>query len=161
MDWNPEQYAKFSAPREAPFEDLLTLVRRRPGLRVVDLGCGPGNLTRRLADLLEGSDVVGIDSSPAMLARAAGAARDGLRFVEGTIESFAASTDKFDLVFSNSALHWAGDHEHLVPALLAHLSPGGQIVAQLPSDDFNPMRVTFAQVSGLNKPTQPTVCARK
>src|SRR5690348_5698425 len=141
MDWNPEQYAKFTAPREAPFDDLLALVKRRPGmgLRVVDLGCGPGVLTRRLADALDGSDVLGIDSSAAMLARAADLARPGLRFAAQSIEEFAHAGDgKFDLVISNSTLHWCADHEQLIPKLLARVAPGGQIVVQMPSDDFNP-----------------------
>jgi trans-aconitate 2-methyltransferase len=148
MDWNPEQYARFSAAREAPFDDLLALVPRRPRLRVVDLGCGPGILTRKLADALPDSDVLGIDSSPAMLARAAGEARPGLRFAQKSIEELVAGDDKFDLVFSNSALHWVPDHARLIPGLLAHVVPGGQLVAQLPSDDFNPMRVIFAEAAG-------------
>jgi len=52
MPWDPECYHRFQAERAAPFEDLLALVTRRPGLQVVDLGCGTGELTRRLADAL-------------------------------------------------------------------------------------------------------------
>ena len=148
MDWNPDQYAKFNSAREAPFLDLLSHVARRPSLRVVDLGCGPGNLTRKLADALAGSDVTGIDSSPAMLARAAGHARPGLRFAAQTIEEFAASDERYDLVFSNAALHWVHDHEQLIPRLVGKLSSGGQIVVQMPSDDYNPMRVIFAEAAG-------------
>src|SRR5579863_7917998 len=148
MDWNPAQYVKFMSAREAPFQDLLALVARRPSLRVVDLGCGPGNLTRLLAEALADCEVIGIDSSPAMLERAQSETRANLQFRLGTIEGFASSDEKVDLIFSNAALHWAHDHERLLPSLLARLAPGGQITAQLPSDDYNPMRVIFAEAAG-------------
>ncbi len=65
MPWDPNQYHKFQAERSAPFFDLLALVEIRPNLKVVDLGCGTGELTRQLADALPDSDVTGIDSSAA------------------------------------------------------------------------------------------------
>src|SRR5579871_2079086 len=79
MPWNPERYHQFQRERAAPFEDALALVQRREGLSVIDLGCGTGELTRRLADALPGSDVLGIDSSPEMLAKAKPLERPGLR----------------------------------------------------------------------------------
>jgi trans-aconitate 2-methyltransferase len=148
MDWDPKQYGKFMAAREAPFADLLALVGKKPGMRVVDLGCGPGNLTRKLADALDGATVVGIDNSAAMLDKAAGEARPGLTFRQQSIEDFVRSDEKYDLVFSNAALHWVHGHETLLPALLARLDAGGQITVQLPSDDYNPMRVIFAEAAG-------------
>ena len=131
MPWNPDTYHKFQAERAAPFEDLLGLVRVRPGLRVVDLGCGTGELTRRLADALPDSDVTGLDSSPEMLARAAEYARPGLRFVQGTIEDAGG---EWDLIFSHAALQWVPDHAALIPRLLALLRPGGQLAVQMPSN---------------------------
>ena len=67
MPWDPKQYHKFQAERSAPFFDLLALVEMRPNLKVVDLGCGTGELTRQLADALPNSDVTGLDSSSQML----------------------------------------------------------------------------------------------
>ena len=85
MPWDPKQYHKFQAERSAPFFDLLALVQIRPGLKVVDLGCGTGELTRRLADALPDSDVTGINSSSQMLdaARASAFNRSGLHFEQG------------------------------------------------------------------------------
>ncbi len=71
MPWDPNQYHKFQAQRSAPFYDLLALVDVRPNLKVVDLGCGTGELTRQLADSLPNSNVTGLDSSPQMLEKAA------------------------------------------------------------------------------------------
>ena len=83
MPWDPKQYHKFQAERSAPFYDLLALVEIRPDLKVVDLGCGTGELTRQLADALPDSDVTGLDSSAQMLEKALLHARPGLRFEQG------------------------------------------------------------------------------
>ncbi len=135
MPWNPTLYHKFQSERFAPFDDLLALVNVRGGLRVIDLGCGTGELTARLADALPGSDVVGIDNSQEMLSRAEGYARSGLRFELCPIESV---TGEWDLIFSNAALHWVEDHGSLVPRLMGMLRPGGQLVVQVPSNFRHP-----------------------
>src|SRR5262249_4128181 len=91
--WNPDQYARFGAERSQPFYDLLDLVREGPagggrgprGGRIVDLGCGTGELTRVLHERLGAAETVGLDSSPAMLARSAAVAGGGLRFEAGDI----------------------------------------------------------------------------
>src|ERR671939_673364 len=107
MPWNPGRYHQFQSERFAPFDDLFNLIKIREGMRVVDLGCGTGELTRRLGDKLPRSEVVGIDSSPEMLERAHEQARDGLRFELGSIENVEGV---WDLVFSHAAIHWVEDH---------------------------------------------------
>src|SRR5438876_674666 len=90
--------SSYQARTAAPFEDLLAMIDLRDGMRVVDLGCGSGELTARLADALPDSDVVGIDSSEEMLGEAAKLARPGLRFEQGVIEEMSG---EWDLVFSH------------------------------------------------------------
>jgi trans-aconitate 2-methyltransferase len=131
MPWNPEQYHKFQSQRSAPFYDLLNLVEKRPNLKVADLGCGTGELTRQLADSLPNSDVLGLDSSREMLDKAASFARPGLRFEQGNQSQLAG---EWDLIFSNAALQWSEDHENLVPYLFDHLKPNGQMAVQVPSN---------------------------
>jgi trans-aconitate 2-methyltransferase len=131
MPWEPDRYHQFQRERFAPFEDLVSMIRPRAGLRVLDLGCGTGELTRRLADWLPESEVVGIDSSPQMLERAAPLARPGLRFEVAAIESVAGT---WDLVFSHAALQWVEEHAALIPRLLSLVAPGGQIAVQMPSN---------------------------
>jgi trans-aconitate 2-methyltransferase len=131
MPWNPDLYHRFQTQRFAPFDDLLKLVQVQEGLRVIDLGCGTGELTARLADALPGSDVVGIDNSHEMLSRAEGYARPGLRFESGSIEGISG---EWDLIFSNAALQWVEGHRSLVPRLLKMVRPGGQLVVQVPSN---------------------------
>lgn len=131
MPWDPNQYQKFQEQRSAPFYDLLALVEVRPDLRVVDLGCGTGELTRQLADSLPGSVVTGLDSSPQMLEKAASFSGTGLNFVEG---DQARLEGEWDLIFSNAALHWSENHMDLIPGLYRRLNPGGQIAVQVPSN---------------------------
>jgi trans-aconitate 2-methyltransferase len=138
--WDPTQYDKFQREREQPFFDLLALVRPAPGMRVVDLGCGTGKLTRTLHEQLAAQETVGIDRSASMLAGAPdGPQPPGLRFEEGTIESFVTrQTTRWDLIFSNAALHWVDDHERLIAGLAAGLATSGQLAFQVPAQHDTP-----------------------
>ncbi|HEY1435763.1 MAG TPA: methyltransferase domain-containing protein, partial [Thermoanaerobaculia bacterium] len=107
--WQPDTYTRFAAERSRPFFDLLDLVTPIPGGRAVDLGCGPGELTRALHEKTGARETLGVDSSDAMLAKAAAFAGGGLRFERGDLETFTAE-EPFDLVFSNAAYHWVPDH---------------------------------------------------
>ena len=131
MPWDPKQYHKFQAERSAPFFDLLALVEIRPNLKVVDLGCGTGELTRQLADALPNSDVTGIDSSSQMLEKAISFASANIHFEQG---DQAQLTGEWDLIFSNAALHWSENHAELISNLYGRLAPGGQIAVQVPSN---------------------------
>ncbi len=133
--WNPEAYARFGVERRRPFEDLLLLVAPVPGGRAVDLGCGSGELTRVLHYRIQASETLGIDSSDAMLEKAARQARDGVRFERGDIGAFAPAVP-YDLVFSNAALHWVPDHPALLARLARAVAPGGQLAFQVP-DNFD------------------------
>lgn len=130
--WDPSQYERFREERSQPFRDLAGLIEPRPGMRVVDLGCGTGELTAQLHLQLQARETLGIDASRAMLARAPQA--PGLRFEEQEIERFEPA-DRFDLVFSNAALHWVSDHSSLLRRLTAMLASGGQIAVQMPMTD--------------------------
>ncbi len=90
--WDTRQYDKFEREREQPFFDLLALVRPARDMRVVDLGCGTGKLTRTLHERLDARETVGIDRSDNMLAGAReGQPPAGLRFETGAIEDFAGA----------------------------------------------------------------------
>jgi trans-aconitate 2-methyltransferase len=145
MPWNPEQYHKFQSERSAPFYDLLDMVEVLTGLKVVDLGCGTGELTCELADWLPGSQVTGIDSSPQMLEKAAPFQRPGLSFEQG---DQALLMGDWDLIFSNAALHWTGDHTTLIPHLFSRLNPGGQIAVQVPSNHNHISHQVYRDAAG-------------
>lgn len=130
MTWNPNQYHKFKTEREQPFNDLLQLINIRPNLQVIDLGCGTGELTAQLHDLLPYSQVLGIDSSAQMLEKAQGDNKS-LRFELKEIQDLQG---QWDIIFSNAALQWLPDHQQLIPQLFSRLKPQGQLIVQLPSN---------------------------
>lgn len=144
--WNPDQYARFRTERSQPFFDLIALVQAEPGMRVVDLGCGTGELTRVLHERLQARETVGIDSSGTMLGRAGAVAGDGLRFESGDIRAFAAEGE-YDLVFSNAALQWVEEHPVLLPRLAGALRERGQIAVQMPANDDYPSHAIAHEVA--------------
>ena len=162
MPWDPEQYLKFQSERFAPFDDLLAMLDVRPGLRVLDLGCGTGELTDRLAVQLRDSDVVGIDASTEMLARARPLARPGLRFEQRTIEAMCGEPQtsggrepparriaaQWDLVFSHAALQWVDGHAALIPTVFALVAPGGQMAVQMPSNHDHASHILIRETAG-------------
>jgi len=144
--WNPDQYTRFRQERSQPFFDLLSLVRRRPGMRVVDLGCGTGELTRLLHDDLQARETVGIDNSATMLGRSAPYAGHGLRFETADIGTFSGDPP-YDLVFSNAALHWLPDHPALLERLTRAVAPGGQLAVQVPANHDHASHLVATEVA--------------
>jgi trans-aconitate 2-methyltransferase len=145
--WNPAQYERFHDERSRPFHDLVALVRPAPAMRVVDLGCGTGILTETLHRTLGARETLGVDVSDAMLARARERTVDGLRFEHAEIADFAPGA-RFDLVFSNAALHWLPDHPRLFARLVAMLRDGGQLAVQMPANYDHPSHTVAAAVAG-------------
>jgi trans-aconitate 2-methyltransferase len=144
--WSPEQYERFKDERSRPFFDLLSLVHARPGMRVVDLGCGTGELTRDLHRRLGATETVGVDSAESMLARSSAFEGDGLRFTRARIEEWEPDAP-VDLIFSNAALQWVDGHPVLLRRLAGMLAPGGQLAVQIPSNDDHPAHVVAAEVA--------------
>ena len=144
--WSPEQYERFKAERKQPFLDLAALIEKRPRMRVADLGCGTGELTRELHNELGADETLGIDNSETMLLKAGSFGGKMLRFEQGDIEAFV--TDKpFDLIFSNAALHWVPDHEALFTRLTRFLSADGQLAVQMPDNDDHASHSVAARVA--------------
>lgn len=145
MTWDPECYRKFQKERLEPLNDLLKLIVIKAGMNVVDLGCGTGEITNKVADRLPGSAVLGIDSSPEMLSRAKRLERPGLSFKLCSIED---TSGKWDLIFSNAAIHWIENHEALIPRLFSQLESGGQILIQVPSNHLHPTQTILKEIAG-------------
>jgi trans-aconitate 2-methyltransferase len=145
--WNPAQYEKFQREREQPFLDLLAMVKPRPAMRIVDLGCGTGRPTEILHDRLRARETIGLDRSANMLRQRSRPLPPGLSFEVGTIESFPGERGAFDLVFSNAALHWVMDHEALLARLAGALAPGGQLAFQVPSSYEDTSHIVAAELT--------------
>jgi trans-aconitate methyltransferase len=105
---------------------LIELLAPRPGERILDLGCGTGHLTAKIAEA--GATVVGMDRSGEMLTPAR-AAYPHLEFVEGDARDFHFDLP-FDAVFSNATLHWVSPPEAVVRCVAAALKSGGRFVAE-------------------------------
>ena len=144
--WEPDTYLRFAGERARPFSDLLVRVFAESPRSVVDLGCGEGSLTASLARRWPGASVVGVDSSPEMLAAAAGYAEPGrVRFDAGNVRDWAPA-DPVDVVVSNAVLHWVPGHESLLTRWAGHLAPGGWLAVQVPGNFSAPTHALLADL---------------
>jgi trans-aconitate 2-methyltransferase len=145
-DWNPTQYGKFADERAQPFHDLLALVDPQGVRDAVDLGCGTGELTAFAAQRLGVASMIGVDNSPAMLAKAAPHASDSVRFDHGDIGEWVAD-DEYDLVLANAALQWVPDHRRVLTRWTQALRPGGQLAVQVPANAQMPSHTTSLELA--------------
>ncbi len=145
--WNPEQYERFRSERREPFDDLVALCAPVPGGRVVDLGCGTGDLTVELHQDMEAASTVGVELSESMLTRARADHADvkGLSFESGDIAQWLGQD--LDLVFANASLHWIDDHLNLLARMRTALAPGGQLAFQVPANFRHPSHLLARQVA--------------
>lgn len=148
--WDPRQYALFSGHRGRPFADLLGRIDAPSPRLVVDLGCGPGDLTIGLGDRWPQARVVGVDSSPEMLAKARAADTGGrVEWVEATAEDWdpASLVAPIDVLVTNATLQWVPTHLRLIPAWVAALAPGGTFAMQVPANFDAPSHRIMREVA--------------
>ena len=128
--WEPQTYLRYADIRFRAGLDLMARIPKGEYSSIYDLGCGTGHLTRILADTFPSSRVVGIDSSPEMLAEAR---REfpALTWQQADIRSWHPATPP-DLIYTNAAMQWVPGHATLLPALLNTLRPRGVLAMQVP-----------------------------
>ncbi len=136
--WDPAQYLRFAGERLRPALDLLAQVPLDEPARVVDLGCGAGNVTAILRQRFPAAEVVGVDGSVTMLEKAR-ATVPQCRFEQVDFFQWQPATP-LDLIYSNAALHWVDRHPTLFPRLLSFLAPGGVLAVQMPAMHDTPLR---------------------
>lgn len=143
--WNAGQYLRFAAERTRPCRDLTTALTLDNPRRIIDLGCGPGNSTAVLAERWPDAEIVGMDSSPEMIAAAR---RDapGRTFEVGDIATWKSETP-YDLIFSNASLQWVENHELVYPRLFGFVAPGGAFAAQVPCNMAAPSHAVMREVA--------------
>ncbi len=132
MTWNPSTYLAFADERTRPAAELLARVAVEKPARVADLGCGPGNSTALLAERWPQAEILGVDSSPDMIATAT-ASSIRARWELADLASWAPQT-LFDVVFSNATYQWLGDHPSLLPRLMRFTAKGGVFAFQVPNN---------------------------
>lgn len=143
--WNPQQYLKFAEERSRPCRDLAARVEIASPRRIIDLGCGPGNSAEILSLRWPEAAITGLDSSAAMI-DAARAASPQYDWRIDDIPGWAAGEECFDLVFSNAALQWVGEHGVVFPQLLARVAEGGALAVQIPGNYKEPQHQLMREV---------------
>jgi len=144
--WDPERYLTYADERGRPFVELLARVPTTAPATVVDLGCGPGNLTRLLADRWPQARVLGLDSSPEMIATARASA-PGVEFEVGDLREWVSSGSTAEVLVSNATLQWVPGHLDLLPALVGAVTPGGWLAFQVPGNFDEPSHTLRAELA--------------
>jgi trans-aconitate 2-methyltransferase len=135
--WDPDRYLTYADERGRPFVELIARIGAATPATVVDLGCGPGNLTTLLRDRWPDADIRGLDSSPEMIEKAR-AAEQGIAFEVADLRTWAAEADPVDVLVSNATLQWVPGHLDLLPTLVDRVAPGGWIAFQVPGNFDEP-----------------------
>jgi trans-aconitate 2-methyltransferase len=136
IQWDPAQYGRYADERGRPFGELMARVRIHNPWRVVDLGCGPGSLTRTLSDRWPDAWVTGVDSSPDMIDAAAPLTVPGrVEFVRADLREWHPDAP-VDAVVANAVLQWVPGHRDLIADIAGWLGPGGAFAFQVP-DNFD------------------------
>lgn len=137
VEWDPRNYLQFADERGRPFIDLTARITATAPARVVDLGCGPGNLTALLAARWPEADVEGVDASAPMIERAQQYAGGRLHFTCQDLRTWQPP-GTVDVIVSNAALQWVPGHRDLLPRLVDLLVPGGWLAIQVPGNFGQP-----------------------
>lgn len=145
-DWNPGLYTRFEDERTRPAADLLGRVVLDAPRLACDLGCGPGNSTELIVRRFPGAEVVGLDTSAAML-DSARRRLPGLRFETADAAIWRPGRAP-DLIYANAVLQWVPDHATLLPRLFGLLAPGGVLAVQMPDNLAEPSHRLMREVAG-------------
>ncbi|WP_116212185.1 trans-aconitate 2-methyltransferase [Streptomyces olivoreticuli] len=150
--WDPRQYLRHSGHRTRPFHDLLARVPEPPRgpARIVDLGCGPGNVTALLAERWPDAHITGLDSSAEMLAEAAAhagptAGGGRLDFARTDLAGWVPE-ETYDLIVSSATFQWVPGHADLFPSWTAALAPGGTFAFTVPGNFTAPSHVLLHEL---------------
>lgn len=145
--WDPKVYLEHADHRARPFFDLLARVAATDPGFVVDLGCGPGGLTRLLAERWPTAEVLGVDSSVEMVRRAESGGLDArCTFVLGDVREWQAARP-VDVLVTNATLQWVPDHLPLLTRWVQWLAPSGWLALQVPSNFGDPSHTLMRELA--------------
>lgn len=133
LKWDAEEYSRFSSGQERWADELLSKLKLNDHESVLDIGCGDGKVTAKIAARVPNGFVTGIDNSESMV-----------KFAEERYPKYIyrnlnfevmdakelSFINRFDVVFSNAALHWVDDHRLALQRMYRSLKPGGRILIQ-------------------------------
>jgi trans-aconitate 2-methyltransferase len=143
--WDAEQYQRFSDERSRPFFDLVNRIRADQPETVVDLGCGPGNLTATLATRWPSAHIVGLDNDDNMLATAQAHSNRQVTFAKEDVSNWKP-TEPVDVIISNATLQWLPAHLRLLKGYVDALNPSGWLAFQVPGNFDDPHHQAIREV---------------
>jgi len=149
--WDAEGYDKNARFVSDLGGAVLNMLAPKPGERILDLGCGDGALTEKIAAL--GAEVIGIDTSPQLLEAAANRGLDVCK-MDGRYLDFDAP---FNAVFSNAVLHWINEPDQVISSVWNVLKPGGRFVAEFGGHGNVAALVTAMRAVGLRHNGDPAL----
>jgi trans-aconitate 2-methyltransferase len=145
-DWDAAQYRRFEDDRTRPSRELLARVPLEKARLAYDLGCGPGNSTELIVERYSEAEVIGVDSSPAMLEDAR-KRLPGTRFERGDLESWMPQGEAPDLLFANAVFQWVPRHREVLRRLLGALAKGGVLAVQMPDNLDEPSHALMRETA--------------
>lgn len=143
--WDPQTYLRHADERGRPFVELLARVPATAPARVLDLGCGAGNLSSVIRDRWPGADVLGVDSSAEMIAHAREVDPDG-RYEVGDVATWIPDAP-YDVIVSNAMFQWVPDAFEVIARLLRAVQDGGAFAVQVPDNQDAPSHVLMREVA--------------
>ncbi len=169
--WDPGKYRQFGAERSRPFYELIDRIGADDPAFVVDLGCGPGELTADLCRRWPGAEVLGVDSSAEMIAAAALLASQAARAAGQTTGPAGQSAGEpgprlafqladvrdwqpdrpADVIVSNAMLQWIPEHEHLVSRWVSQLADGGWLAFAVPGNYDEPAHRLLRELASTDR----------
>ena len=168
--WDPQQYARFGKERLRPFIELLRRVPLAPDTvhRVIDLGCGPGTDMPVLRSFFPQAYLLGLDSSPEMIAAARSEGADPqAEYVLADVRTWAERPEEGpapELIISNAMFQWVPGHLDLLPGIAERTAPGGVFALQVPGNFDAPSHVLLRRIAAqpeyaqfITEPLQDTV----
>ncbi len=134
IKWDASDYAKNSAVQQTWGKELILKLKLNGKEDVLDIGCGDGKITAEIAQSLKNGTVVGLDSSEEMLTLAKQnfppTSYPNLSFIRQDVRNLNFN-EKFDIIFSNAALHWVIDHKPVLSGIYKALKKEGKVVVQM------------------------------
>lgn len=144
--WDPARYLQFAGDRSRPYVDLVARVQGEPAT-IVDLGCGPGHLTRVLRARWAGATIHGVDSSPEMIATASADNDDDRATYELADVAAWSTPEPVDLIVSNALFQWVPDQLTVIERLAGLVAPGGTFALQVPRNYDAPSHRLLHEIS--------------
>jgi trans-aconitate 2-methyltransferase len=128
-EWDADTYDQVSDPQFAWGTEVLERLELRGDESAIDAGCGSGKVSEKLLERLPNGDLLAVDGSVAMIAKAKERLGDRASYLVADLAELKVE-EPVDLIFSTATFHWIADHDRLFRRLRAALKPGGRLVAQ-------------------------------